>query len=288
MIITANNRQSPYGKVHSIQCRCVASILQIIESFLLSYILRVEIHNRDKNMKNYCLFFLTQLVFLNFCSVVYADMIGINVISEENYIWGFAGDSGPGETLATYDISSVSPDIQTISADVSGSYYDRPDYLEPSRSTASAGNFNIDVMGGRWRAWASGVSIYEFTTESNILNLYATGYTDTTSALDFVRLSLRDVTTGLKFFDYSFQNNYPTLSFDFEKIFNVDSNHKYMLYMFAEAGTADSTASSGLTCNISSALTPVPEPSIMYLLTTGLAGLVVVGGRKKYAQKRAF
>lgn len=211
----------------------------------------------------------------------FAGATGINVLSETNHIWGSAGANYyPGETFEQYDKVSN----QAISASASGYYVDYKN-LELSQSRASAGNFAIALEAGRWSASAYGESTYTFTSDYSELSLSASGYADNTCMLDFVSLSLLDLSIGETIFNYLFKpygissKPYIIDDFSFTKELNINSSHIYQLYMYAQATTGDSPDYSGLTVNLSSqqstpASQPVPEPTTMILMGTGIVGLI--------------
>jgi hypothetical protein len=224
------------------------------------------------------------LVVMLLCPV--ASATGINILSETNHIWGWAGqDDTPGEISEKYDKVSN----QAISASASGYYFDYGQ-LELSKSSASAGNFDIALKAGRWSARALGESTYTFTSDYTNLSLSAFGYIDNTCGLDYAALSLTDLTIDKTIFNYYSYGEppvyYHVYDFNFTEELNIDPNHTYQLYMFAEAGTGDSFSFSRLNCNISSQQstpcpgpTPIPEPATMLLMGTGIAGLI--GARRK-------
>ena len=208
-----------------------------------------------------------------FCPSVYATEISI--LSETHQVRGLAGGTGAGETAGSYDIIANHP----VSGAASGYYFDCPDMLELSQSTAQAGNFEIALVAGRWEADAFGTSTYTFMSDSSRLELSTTGYAEQTHGMDMVSIFLLDLTLGNDILSYSFQpyqsadnGGGPVMDFSWSKSLSLDITHIYQLAMYAEATTGGSLAFSGLKASF--APRPVPEPSTVLFLAFGIAGLL--------------
>jgi hypothetical protein len=232
--------------------------------------------------------------------VVYSrvDALGINLLSQSHHIWGWAGQNDdPGETYDFYDLS----DSHSISAKAEGYYYDYSPDLEYSISSASAGDYLISVKGGRWAAWASGESTYTFTSDFNQLSLSAFGHSDNTCMCDTVKLYLYDLTAGTMAFSYIFQSYWPdpwedpnqqrpVYDFEINKNIAIIPSNIYQLYMFAEAGTGDSPASSSIVCSVFSKnssvpASPVPEPSAILPFCVGILAFCFSNRKNKLTSR---
>lgn len=224
------------------------------------------------------LFVVFILVFL---SPISAFALGVNVLSENHHIWGNAGyqnSNVPGVTYDEYDITSD----QYVSATIEGygpdySYFDG---TELNISTASAGNFGINLSSSRWDANAFGESTYILSSDSEMIEISASGGAYQTHGMDSLTISLLDLTTGLYLYNYT-TNGYLTSWNGFSLVYGlyIETDHTYQLHMYAESTSGDSPAESWLNVNISALPSPAPEPTSILLIGAGL--LSYIGIKRK-------
>ena len=233
------------------------------------------------NKLQYALGMITATICLLCNHSAYAT--GINIISQEHSIWGFAGGQGLGETYDSYNITAGSP----IVAEANGSYFFNPGEIEASHSKAKAGNFSIDLTAGRWAAEAYGTSNYIFTADHSSLFFYASGFTGQTDMSEKLHFSIFDENLQKGIYTFTFQalestngsENYSVFAFNFSDQFSVIPEHNYRLSMNAQALSGDSPTNSRLWLSLyskpndSAPLPPIPEPGTLLLVGLGLAFL---------------
>ncbi len=206
-------------------------------------------------------------------AVASGGVSGINLLSENHHVWGFAGESQgmqPTGKVTPYDQTSGAP------LDVSVGQWVGPDPY-PGYAHSVAGNFSASAESIYWysAAWAS--SEYRFTPIDALLCVRVYGGTDGYERETVVQYALADSTLGVVLDDFEAIGAVApdsNLTFDWQKCYPVDPSHEYVLTLQANSNGSDWIRGA----NIAADVACVPSPSALML---GAIGAVLVAWRRR-------
>src|SRR5512144_2438717 len=109
----------------------------------------------------------------------FGAVTGIDLLSEEHWVWGSAGSvtrDYPGGTEASYNQTSCDP----LDVSVIGTYVDRYSGEFPLTASSKAGDFRVETQAVYWFSRAYARSIYVFAPQAEVgaldLALSGSGY----------------------------------------------------------------------------------------------------------------
>jgi hypothetical protein len=193
---------------------------------------------------------------------------GIDLVSESHRVWGYAGGTGPGETLGTYDVTSADP----VSGSTTGTVSGVAGWIIGAES--DAGNLSVSASASPW-ARGNAHSVYTFGPQDGVTGLTidarGDGYGIIENDESYVRLVLDDLTaaTRVDFFQDGATPDDLAWEFEWERSYCVDSTHTYQLELFATAGTGDTDRYAVLDVGIRPSV-PAPCSILLGTLGTGL------------------
>lgn len=232
-----------------------------------------------------------QVAILFFCSCislsVAASLIGINILSERNHIWGQVGVDEPGYEYSSYDLLSSNP--VSYQTSVSNVINNRDRF---SSSRAEAGDLSAYAEAAGWSGAgpsAEAKSTYLFTADAWKISLRASGEGESPSPFleSYSIISLIDKTTDQEFLFHKFggPDDYDYLEgsfYDFDEnyLFRVNPTHIYELALYASATSSEDIWNTRLQAELVPA---VPVPAAIWLFGTALAGSIGLNRRQRAA-----
>jgi hypothetical protein len=202
---------------------------------------------------------------------------GIQLVSEQHHVWGYAGSEtmyGPGGTQVPYDQTSSGP----LYVSATGTYMDP--YMGEWSLTAwsSAGNFSSEALSTYWFSRAHGESTYVFLPEAGTgaLTFTLSGSGDGVGLPEsHIGFTLADLTTGVSLASLlapadADWHEWSTWSYNWTETHWMDPTHTYVMTLSASAEGGDGTRHAILGLDVRPA---VPAPGALLLAAIGVACL---------------
>lgn len=200
-------------------------------------------------MKTYRSLFVCSLLI---CNLAFAQYV--NIISQNNHVWGWASYPHNLDLIQNYDLSGSTPQSGMVQQGV-------------NQAQSSAGNFTMSAYknGEAGEAMAYAQIICLFTPVNTLFNLSITGSVNEWAFENKAKFSLLDTTSGITLADY----NSPSMpiegyTIDFNHDYTLDLSHQYQLSMYVMAQRGEGgDGSASLTADI------IPEPATLLLILLG-------------------
>ncbi len=222
------------------------------------------------------------LVLIGQACVFAGAATGIDLLTQQYHVWGYAGREPPWGSPETYNRTLVGTTPNSLDGSATGTYIDPPWDSGTVTARSSASDFHVSAYGEHWWSAGNAQALYTFTVQPGVRGLtfvldgsgYGVGYTSETN----VEFTFQDLTTGIQMVSVAA----PSASdweatqgsgwyLDWTGTYPVDPAHTYSIELRAFAGTGDTVRSAALDVNV---LPIVPAPAAMAL---GIAGMGLVG-----------
>lgn len=210
---------------------------------------------------------------------------GIELLSQEHHVWGWAGSTEayvPGGTAASYDQRSSAP----LDVSVSGSYMAYPlafgAYPMPQWAHSRAGDFSVWTESATWFGEAQAESTYVFMPQTGVQALtFGVDCSGCGVGINYetnTRFTLDDLTAGVRItslaepHDSDWGNHYLSWWHDRDNTYPVDPAHTYSMTLFAHAGYGDDIRGSYLVVDVLPTAIPAPGALLLVVIGTALVG----------------
>jgi hypothetical protein len=203
-----------------------------------------------------------------FCAAASASVTGINILSQEHHVSGYAYGTSVNDS---YDETETFSVIESASA----LWWGTESYTEENPGTtevsSSAGDFSVTAEDRScciWTgSWAVADSTYTFSPLTANLQFQYAGSVDMHEFENKVSVSIYDITASQSV-DYREWTTEIGISFNENTNYILDPGHQYELQLYAEVSIGDTPdVTSSLEVSI------VPEPCTLALL--GFGGLIL-------------